>query len=70
MVIDRIPDIFVTGHVHSAGVKQYRDILLINASTWQSQTTYQKMLNFNPIPAKVPIVDLKSLHYKVIDFAN
>lgn len=68
LVIDRIPDIFVTGHVHSAGIERFRDILLINSSTWQSQTTYQKMLNFSPIPAKVPIVDLESLKFRVIDF--
>lgn len=68
LVIDKIPDIFVTGHVHSAGIDRYQDILLINASTWQSQTTYQKMLNFNPIPAKLPVVDLQSLQYKMIDF--
>lgn len=70
LVIDRIPDIFVTGHVHSSGIERFRDILLINASTWQSQTTYQKMLNFSPIPAKVPVVDLQTLNYEVLDFLN
>ncbi|MEM2944015.1 MAG: DNA-directed DNA polymerase II small subunit [Methanomassiliicoccales archaeon] len=58
LVIDPVPDIFVTGHVHGAGVSDYRGIRIINASTWQAQTTYQRMHNFNPDPAKLPIVHL------------
>jgi DNA polymerase II small subunit len=60
MVIDEIPDIFVTGHVHSFGVGRYRSITLINGSTWQSQTDYQRMLGFQPNPGNVALVDLKS----------
>lgn len=58
MVIDRIPEIFVTGHVHGAHYEDYRDIRMINASTWQSQTDFQRMHNFNPDPAVMPIVHL------------
>jgi DNA polymerase II small subunit len=58
LVIDTVPDIFVTGHVHSAGIAEYRGIRLINASTWQDQTSFQRMHNFNPDPAKVPLVHL------------
>ena len=68
MVIDRIPDIFVTGHVHLATIGEYRGITLINASSWQSQTSDQKMLNFIPEPAKLPIVDLKSGNVTMMDF--
>ena len=32
LVIETIPDIFVTGHVHGTGVERYRDTMLINAS--------------------------------------
>ena len=60
MVIDEVPDIFVTGHVHSFGVGRYRNTLLINGSTWQSQTSYQKMLGFEPNPANIAIVDLRN----------
>jgi len=38
MVIDKVPDIFVTGHVHLATIGDYRGVTLINASSWQSQT--------------------------------
>lgn len=58
LVIDTVPDIFVTGHVHGAGISDYRGVRLINASTWQAQTSYQRMHNFNPDPAKLPVVHL------------
>lgn len=70
MVIDRIPDIFVTGHVHLAQISDYRGVKLINASSWQSQTSYQKMLNFIPDSAKLPIVDLKTGNVTMMDFTN
>jgi len=70
MVIDRIPDIFVTGHVHLAQISEYRGVKLINASSWQSQTSYQKMLNFIPDSAKLPIVDLKSGNVTMMDFSQ
>ncbi|MDD2626054.1 MAG: DNA-directed DNA polymerase II small subunit [Candidatus Methanomethylophilus sp.] len=58
LVMDEVPDIFVSGHVHGAGTMEYRGVKMINASTWQSQTDYQKMHNFNPDPGIVPIVHL------------
>ena len=70
MVLDRIPDIFVTGHVHLAQTGEYRGVTLLNASSWQSQTSYQKMLNFIPDSAKLPIVDLKTGNVTMMDFSK
>jgi len=70
MIIDRVPDIFVTGHVHMATIGDYRGVTLINASSWQSQTSYQKMLNFIPDSAKLPIVDLKTGNVTMMDFSR
>ena len=70
MVINRIPDIFVTGHVHLAQISDYRGITLINASSWQTQTTYQKMLNFVPDSGKLPIVNLMSGNVTMMDFSK
>lgn len=69
LVIDRVPDIFVTGHVHSAGMEVYRDVTLINASAWQSQTNYQKEHNFVPDPGKIFITNLQTLKTKMMKFA-
>lgn len=56
--MDLVPDIFVSGHVHGAGEEIYNGVRMINASTWQSQTEYQRQHNFNPDPGIMPIVDL------------
>jgi len=69
LVIDRIPDIFVTGHGHATGMNKYRGVTLINASAWQSQTSYQKMHNFMPDPAKVPVFNLHTGNSTIIDFS-
>jgi DNA polymerase II small subunit len=58
LIIDAVPDIFVTGHVHAAAVGEHRGVIVVNSSTWQSQTSYQKMHNIEPMPARLPIVDL------------
>jgi DNA polymerase II small subunit len=68
MVIDSIPDIFVTGHVHASGMENYRGVVLINSSTWQSQTDYQRMMNFQPQPSRVAVVDLHSLDWRMVSF--
>ncbi len=68
LTIDTVPDVFVTGHVHAAGLDSYRGITLINASCWQSQTAYQKMHGFMPEPAKVPVVELDTGKPWMIDF--
>jgi DNA polymerase II small subunit len=58
LVIREVPDIFVTGHVHEAAVASYKGVRLINASTWQDQTNFQKSHNFIPKPARLTLVHL------------
>ena len=70
MIIERVPDIFVTGHVHIAHIDEYRGVTLINASSWQAQTSYQKTLNFVPDSAKLPIVNLETGNATTMDFSR
>lgn len=70
LVIDTVPDIFVTGHVHVCKLDEYRGIRLINASAWQSQTAFQRMHNQTPDPAKVPMVHLGTGECWVEDFSG
>ncbi len=69
LVIDKVPNVFVTGHVHTCAVSDYRGVKLINASAWQSQTAYQRMHNQIPDPAKVPMMDLGTGETWVEDFS-
>ncbi len=68
LVISEVPDLFVTGHVHVPGIEMYRGVQMVNCGTWQSQTSYQKMLNFTPDPAKMPLIDLQTLRGTLVDF--
>jgi|Deesub1362A_J573_1020465.scaffolds.fasta_scaffold00106_37 DNA polymerase II small subunit len=55
LVIDEIPDILHTGHIHTYGTGFYRGVMVVNSSTWQSQTEFQKKVNLNPMPGNVAI---------------
>jgi DNA polymerase II small subunit len=68
MVIEDVPDIFVTGHVHHAGMGDYRGVVMINSSTWQSQTSFQKMHGQEPDPCKAFMVHLGTGKAKVLNF--
>jgi len=70
LVIDPVPDILVTGHLHTYGVDRYRGVLMLNASTWQSETEYQRMRNITPVPARAAVVDLATLGLATIDCSN
>ncbi len=69
LIIDPLPEILHTGHVHIRGLTQYRGVLGINAGTWQSQTAFQKQMNVNPTPAQAVVVDLQTLVPETFSFA-
>lgn len=67
LVIDDVPDVFHTGHVHINSYKRYKGIHLINSGTFQSQTEFQKIYNIVPTCAQVPVINNGSL--KMLDFS-
>jgi DNA polymerase II small subunit len=68
LIIDPLPEILHTGHVHITGLTTYRGVLGINAGTWQSQTAFQKQMNVNPTPAQAVMVDLQTLAPQTFSF--
>ncbi len=68
LVIEKIPDFFVTGHIHKASVSNYRNITMICGSCWQSKTSFQEKVGHHPEPCKVPIVNLKTRKVKILRF--
>ena len=68
MVIDRIPDFFVSGHIHKTDIANYRGTTLISGSCWQSRTKFQEKVGHHPEPSRVPIVNLQTRKYKVLKF--
>ena len=57
LVIDQVPDVLHTGHVHINTYTNYKGIHCINSGTFQTQTEFQKIHNIMPTPAEVPILN-------------
>ncbi|OGM01845.1 hypothetical protein A3K72_04225 [Candidatus Woesearchaeota archaeon RBG_13_36_6] len=70
LVIDKVPDFFLTGHLHKSVVANYKNITLICGSCWQSKTTFMEKLGIHPEPAKVPVVNLHTREVKVLRFGK
>lgn len=68
LVIDKIPDFFITGHIHKAAAANYRNITMICSSCWQSKTSFQEKVGHHPEPARVPIVNLQTRQVKILRF--
>jgi DNA polymerase II small subunit len=64
LVIDQIPDIFHTGHIHINGVGYYNNIALVNSGCFQSQTDFMKSFGITPTPGIVSILELDTLKFK------
>ncbi|HLD42749.1 MAG TPA: metallophosphoesterase [Candidatus Nanoarchaeia archaeon] len=68
LVISRVPDIFVSGHIHKTQVGMYRGVTLICASAWQAKTPYQEKMGHSPEPCRAPLINLKTREVKILKF--
>ena len=68
LLIKKIPDFLISGHIHYSNVANYKGITTISGSCWQGTTTFQEKLGHQPEPARVPIVNLKTREIKVLKF--
>ena len=69
LVIDSVPDVLHTGHVHINTYTNYKGIHCINSGTFQTQTEFQKIYNIVPTPAEFPIIDVGG-NYKQLKFID
>lgn len=68
LLIRKVPDFFVTGHIHYSKVANYRGVTMISCSCWQGKTTFQERLGHKPEPARLPIVNLQNRDIKILRF--
>jgi DNA polymerase II small subunit len=68
LLIKKIPDFFLTGHIHYSKVSNYKNVTLINGSCWQDKTSFQEKLGHTPEPGRVVAVNLKTREIKLIRF--
>ena len=69
LVMDEVPDVFHTGHVHKLGYGKYHNVLAVNSGCWQAQTAFQESVNINPDAGFAPILDLDTLDLTIRKFA-
>ncbi|PSP58712.1 DNA polymerase II [Halobacteriales archaeon QH_7_66_36] len=69
LVMEEVPDVFHTGHVHKLGWGQYRRVIAVNSGCWQAQTDFQRSVNIDPDAGYAPILDLDTLDMSVRDFS-
>ncbi len=70
LVIDKIPDIFHTGHIHINGMDYYNHVVLVNSGCFQSQTDFMNSLGIHPTPGILSIIELDSLKGIQLDLKN
>jgi len=70
LIIDKIPDFFISGHIHKSSVSHYGKTTLICGSCWQSTTKFQEKVGHHPEPCRVPIVNLKTRDVKLMKFCD
>jgi DNA polymerase II small subunit len=68
LIIKKIPDFFISGHIHYSKVANYKGITMISGSCWQAKTSFQEKMGHEPEPARVPLVNLKTREVKVLKF--
>ena len=70
LVIDKVPDFFLAGHLHKTMAANHKNTTMICGSCWQSKTRFMEKLGIHPEPARVPIVNLQTRNVKILRFGK
>jgi DNA polymerase II small subunit len=71
LIIDRVPDVFVSGDVHKSAVFTYKGVITgIIGSCFQSQTSFQEKVGHVPDPGRVPVLNLKTREVTMLNFSQ
>ncbi|MBW2964085.1 DNA-directed DNA polymerase II small subunit [Candidatus Woesearchaeota archaeon] len=68
LVIDKVPDFFVSGHIHRVSAANYRNVTLLNCSSWLKRTEYQEKVGIYPQPGRALLVNLQTRKVKILKF--
>ncbi|MBI5065123.1 metallophosphoesterase [Candidatus Woesearchaeota archaeon] len=70
LVISKVPDFFISGHIHKSKINNYRGVSIITGSCFQAKTDFQEKVGHEPDPCKVPIINLKNKSITMMNFEN
>jgi DNA polymerase II small subunit len=68
LVIEKVPDVFQSGHIHVVKHENYRGTQIVNSGAWQAQTDYQRRVGLVPTPGILTALNLQSLQVRLINF--
>lgn len=68
LMIRKVPDVVVSGHLHKSAVAYHNNVLIISVSTWESISDYMEKVGSKPDFCKVPMLNLKTRAVKILDF--
>ncbi|MGB9674979.1 MAG: metallophosphoesterase [Candidatus Nanoarchaeia archaeon] len=60
LLITKVPDIAISGHIHKSKIGEYRGVLTISTSCFQNTTAFQQRMGHTPTPGRIPIVNLQT----------
>ena len=70
LVIERIPDFFVSGHIHKTQALNYRGVTMIGCGCWTGQTENQEKRGIVPDPNRVTLVNLQTREVRILNFGE
>lgn len=70
LLIEKVPDLFLSGHIHKSSVSTYRGVTLVSGSCFQEKTDYMEKFGVEPDPGKVPLINLQTREVKLLKFGK
>ncbi|MBT3262088.1 hypothetical protein HN992_03825 [Candidatus Woesearchaeota archaeon] len=70
LIIDQVPDIFASGHIHKSSISKYRGVTNFVSSCWQHKTEFQERVGHHPEYCMVPIFNFKTGDSSMLDFSG
>lgn len=70
LIIRKIPDFFISGHIHKSKISSYRNINIISGSCWYPISEFQEKVGHVPEPCRVPLINLKNRKIKMMNFSK
>jgi DNA polymerase II small subunit len=68
LVLEKVPDIFIGGHIHKSSSASYRGVTIVSGSCFQAKTPFQEKMGHEPDPGRVPLINLQTRAVKIMRF--
>ena len=68
LVIDKVPDFFISGHIHKTILNSYRNVTIAACGCWTGQTDDQARRGIVPDPNRIILVNLQTREPKILNF--